>query len=254
MLNPCPQAPPRLRQEDPEAEKFLQYFYDHCMTSLLDPLVKLPDRSPSGASLSLARTPRAPKLTARPRRSASRLLGRRRRPPHPSLRPPVLLRHPPHLPLQVPHPVVARARQGRLAHRPPSPSPHPAHPPPPRRPALPPRVRRPQRRLLQPLPHQARPSATSTRHGRRGEEQGQPARQRVLGLLRVPADGASPLLPRFLPSQCAVLTYLYARSRTPRRSSTTSWTEAATSCADSLQETARPVLCGRSSHSSRGGR
>ncbi|GAA5846783.1 hypothetical protein JCM9279_004440 [Rhodotorula babjevae] len=47
-------APPRLRQEDPEAEKFLQYFYDHCMTSLLEPLVKLPDRSPSDPPLAFS--------------------------------------------------------------------------------------------------------------------------------------------------------------------------------------------------------
>ncbi|KPV78003.1 uncharacterized protein RHOBADRAFT_50526 [Rhodotorula graminis WP1] len=47
-------APPRLRQEDPEAEKFLQYFYDHCMTSLLEPLSKLPDLSPSDPPLALS--------------------------------------------------------------------------------------------------------------------------------------------------------------------------------------------------------
>lgn len=38
------EAPPRLRQEDPEAEKFLQYFYDHCILSLLSPILNLPER------------------------------------------------------------------------------------------------------------------------------------------------------------------------------------------------------------------
>ncbi|GAA5982206.1 hypothetical protein JCM11641_006225 [Rhodosporidiobolus odoratus] len=38
------EAPPRLRQEDPEAEKFLQYFYDHCMLSLVAPLMEMPER------------------------------------------------------------------------------------------------------------------------------------------------------------------------------------------------------------------
>ena len=42
------QAPPRLRQEDPEAEKFLQYFYDHCILSLLAPILDLPARTPTG--------------------------------------------------------------------------------------------------------------------------------------------------------------------------------------------------------------
>lgn len=45
------QAPPRMRQEDPEAEKFLQYFYDHCTGLLFKPLLDLPDRSPGGESL-----------------------------------------------------------------------------------------------------------------------------------------------------------------------------------------------------------
>lgn len=48
------QAPPRLRQEDPEAEKFLQYFYDHCIVSLLAPILDLPARTPSGTFSSLA--------------------------------------------------------------------------------------------------------------------------------------------------------------------------------------------------------
>lgn len=37
-----------MRQEDPEAEKFLQYFYDHCILTLLSPILDLPDRSPTG--------------------------------------------------------------------------------------------------------------------------------------------------------------------------------------------------------------
>lgn len=47
------QAPPRLRQEDPEAEKFLQYFYDHCILSLLAPVMNLPEVNATGTSPSL---------------------------------------------------------------------------------------------------------------------------------------------------------------------------------------------------------
>ncbi|GAA6025606.1 hypothetical protein JCM11491_001426 [Sporobolomyces phaffii] len=44
------EAPPRLRApEDPEAEKFLQYFYDHYILSLLEPLLALPDRTAADA-------------------------------------------------------------------------------------------------------------------------------------------------------------------------------------------------------------
>lgn len=32
-----------MRQEDPDAEKFLQYFYDHCVIVLLNPILQLPD-------------------------------------------------------------------------------------------------------------------------------------------------------------------------------------------------------------------
>lgn len=39
---------PRLRQDDPEAERFLQYFYDHCVLSLLQPLLELPEPKESG--------------------------------------------------------------------------------------------------------------------------------------------------------------------------------------------------------------
>lgn len=35
----------RLRNEDPEAEKFLQYFYDHCIGALFKPILDLPDPS-----------------------------------------------------------------------------------------------------------------------------------------------------------------------------------------------------------------
>ena len=45
------QAPPRMRQEDPEAEKFLQYFYDHCILPLLAPILDLPDRLMTGESI-----------------------------------------------------------------------------------------------------------------------------------------------------------------------------------------------------------
>ncbi|GAA6063624.1 hypothetical protein JCM10212_000125 [Sporobolomyces blumeae] len=49
------EAPPRLqRQEDPEAEKFLQYFYDHCILSLLQPLIDLPERTEKDPPLALA--------------------------------------------------------------------------------------------------------------------------------------------------------------------------------------------------------
>jgi protein phosphatase-4 regulatory subunit 3 len=42
------EAPPRLRlPEDPEAEKFLQYFYDHYILSLLEPLLSLTSTSTS---------------------------------------------------------------------------------------------------------------------------------------------------------------------------------------------------------------
>lgn len=42
------QGPPRMRQEDPEAEKFLQFFYDHCVNQLLAPITELPNRSSTG--------------------------------------------------------------------------------------------------------------------------------------------------------------------------------------------------------------
>ncbi|GAA5991397.1 hypothetical protein JCM10908_003292 [Rhodotorula pacifica] len=48
------QPGPRLRQEDPEAERFLQYFYDHCVLSLVQPLVDLPERKESDPPLSLS--------------------------------------------------------------------------------------------------------------------------------------------------------------------------------------------------------
>ncbi|BGP12316.1 hypothetical protein JCM10213_002580 [Rhodosporidiobolus nylandii] len=48
------EAPPRVRQEDPEAEKFLQYFYDHCMLSLVAPLMELPERKENDPPLDLA--------------------------------------------------------------------------------------------------------------------------------------------------------------------------------------------------------
>ncbi|BGP21253.1 DUF625 domain protein [Rhodotorula toruloides] len=47
-------APARLRVEDPEAERFLQYFYDHCVLSLVQPLVDLPDCPDSGPPLILS--------------------------------------------------------------------------------------------------------------------------------------------------------------------------------------------------------
>ncbi|GAA6046560.1 hypothetical protein JCM3770_006209 [Rhodotorula araucariae] len=47
-------APPRVRQEDPEAEKFLQYFYDHCMLSLVQPLTDLPQGNDSDPPLNLS--------------------------------------------------------------------------------------------------------------------------------------------------------------------------------------------------------
>ncbi|KAK4055090.1 Platinum sensitivity protein [Microbotryomycetes sp. JL201] len=37
------EVPPRIRQEDPEAEKFLQYFYDDCVAHLFKPLLDLPE-------------------------------------------------------------------------------------------------------------------------------------------------------------------------------------------------------------------
>jgi len=52
------EAPPRLRlPEDPEAEKFLQYFYDHYILSLLEPLLSL-------TSTSTSNTVVTPSLTA----------------------------------------------------------------------------------------------------------------------------------------------------------------------------------------------
>ncbi|KAL8284157.1 hypothetical protein RQP46_004906 [Phenoliferia psychrophenolica] len=47
------EAPPRMRQEDPKAEDFLQYFYDECMTPLLTPIRSLPALSPTDPPLSL---------------------------------------------------------------------------------------------------------------------------------------------------------------------------------------------------------
>ncbi|GAA6010173.1 hypothetical protein JCM10207_005651 [Rhodosporidiobolus poonsookiae] len=47
------EAPPRMRQEDPEAEKFLQYFYDHCILSLVQPLMDLPERKDTDPPLDL---------------------------------------------------------------------------------------------------------------------------------------------------------------------------------------------------------
>ncbi|ORY90176.1 component of IIS longevity pathway SMK-1-domain-containing protein [Leucosporidium creatinivorum] len=48
------EAPPRMRQEDPEAEKFLQYFYDHCTQALFAPILELPDRKPNDPPLLLS--------------------------------------------------------------------------------------------------------------------------------------------------------------------------------------------------------
>ncbi|PRQ77168.1 Component of IIS longevity pathway SMK-1-domain containing protein [Rhodotorula toruloides] len=47
-------APARLRVEDPEAERFLQYFYDHCVLSLVQPLVDLPETTDSDPPLVLS--------------------------------------------------------------------------------------------------------------------------------------------------------------------------------------------------------
>ncbi|SCZ90217.1 BZ3500_MvSof-1268-A1-R1_Chr1-3g01846 [Microbotryum saponariae] len=49
------EAPPRMRPEDPEAEKFLQYFYDHCAQALLAPILKLPDSGSVPLELSVPR-------------------------------------------------------------------------------------------------------------------------------------------------------------------------------------------------------
>ncbi|SCV68346.1 BQ2448_467 [Microbotryum intermedium] len=49
------EAPPRMRPEDPEAEKFLQYFYDHCAQTLLAPILKLPDSGSAPLELSVPR-------------------------------------------------------------------------------------------------------------------------------------------------------------------------------------------------------
>lgn len=46
------QAPPRVRPEDPEAEKFLQYFYDDCAEPLFAPILSLPDRAAGGRCFS----------------------------------------------------------------------------------------------------------------------------------------------------------------------------------------------------------
>ncbi|KAK4704487.1 protein phosphatase 4 regulatory subunit 3, partial [Phenoliferia sp. Uapishka_3] len=47
------EAPPRMRQEDPEAEKFLQYFYDECIAMLLAPISAISTPPASGPSLEL---------------------------------------------------------------------------------------------------------------------------------------------------------------------------------------------------------
>ncbi|GAA5915545.1 hypothetical protein JCM6882_005932 [Rhodosporidiobolus microsporus] len=47
------EAPPRMRQEDPEAEKFIQYFYDHCLLGLVQPLIDLPERKETDPPLDL---------------------------------------------------------------------------------------------------------------------------------------------------------------------------------------------------------
>ncbi|KAM0756516.1 DUF625-domain-containing protein [Meredithblackwellia eburnea MCA 4105] len=48
------EAPPRMRQEDPEAEKFLQYFYDECIKTLMAPMFEVPKRnSPSDPPIEL---------------------------------------------------------------------------------------------------------------------------------------------------------------------------------------------------------
>ncbi|GAA5884248.1 hypothetical protein JCM3774_003591 [Rhodotorula dairenensis] len=48
------QPGPRMRQEDPEAERFLQYFYDHCVLSLVQPLLDLPEPKDSAPPLNLS--------------------------------------------------------------------------------------------------------------------------------------------------------------------------------------------------------
>ena len=51
------EAPPRMRPEDPEAEKFLQFFYDHGIGLLLKPVLDLPDRAAAPVSQALALSP-----------------------------------------------------------------------------------------------------------------------------------------------------------------------------------------------------
>ncbi|GAA5827154.1 hypothetical protein JCM11251_001145 [Rhodosporidiobolus azoricus] len=48
------EAPPRMRQEDPEAEKFIQYFYDHCVLGLVQPLIDLPERKDTDPPLDMS--------------------------------------------------------------------------------------------------------------------------------------------------------------------------------------------------------
>ncbi|KAK4052875.1 Platinum sensitivity protein [Microbotryomycetes sp. JL221] len=46
-------VPPRIRQEDPDAERFLQYFYDHCVNLLFKPILDLPESTLADKPLDL---------------------------------------------------------------------------------------------------------------------------------------------------------------------------------------------------------
>lgn len=174
------QAPPRMRPEDPDAEAFLQYFYDECITLLLAPIFNLPELSPLGPFPSLLPSNPTNPLFPRP---ASRPPPRNRRPLRPPLRPPLLLHLAPHLSVQVLCPLHRHRRRRRPPLR------HEEQAPPPRRHKVPSRVHWERGRVLQQVLDEERPVRGSGAAGGEGEGEGQFGHVGVFGVCRVCQDG-----------------------------------------------------------------
>jgi protein phosphatase-4 regulatory subunit 3 len=103
----------RGRPEDPEADKFLQYFYDHCAEALVKPLLDLPDPAAS-AGAHMRRPVRVYRLSAthrRPARPVARGDGALR----PPVRSPVLLCRRPWLPVHFGSPDSRHVTYGSTA-------------------------------------------------------------------------------------------------------------------------------------------
>lgn len=104
-------------KDGPIAESFISYFYDHCVLSLMKPLLDLPEFKTLKGTCSPSRSvfDRLLILIGFRHRSNSRALPDRVLPPPLPLRPPLLLLRQPRPPIPVLHPLWDAQHQDRLA-------------------------------------------------------------------------------------------------------------------------------------------